>query len=133
MRSDSGRVLDLDSPETIPAVEDEVDLGAFGGAPEMEAAIAPRVGDPGTQMLRHETFEGRAVDLLAAVERPAGTQGTEDAGVEQVELGVSAGLAARSAGEDRHAKREQQVFQHLEVTRHRPALHLALARHLGRR
>ena len=63
------RVLDLDRPETVPAVHDEIDLDACPGPPVEELAVPAGVGDPGTKVLGDKTLEGGAVDLLGSIER----------------------------------------------------------------
>ena len=82
-------------------------------------------------MLRDQTLEGGARDLLGAVEGTCGTHRGEGARVEPVELGVGDEMPLRALGENRQAESEQQVLQDLEVGLDRLPAHPALPSHLG--
>src|SRR5262245_52628021 len=53
-RTNGGGALDLQSPETVPAVDDEVHFGARFGPPEAQGGILSRIVDPGAQVLGDE-------------------------------------------------------------------------------
>ena len=77
-------------------------------------------------MLCHEPFERGALNAFRAVERSLRTQRAEDARVEQEQFRMGDGVALRAPREYRHAERQQQVLEDLDVRGDRLALDLAL-------
>ena len=98
------------------------------------ASAAPALSEYASQprkVLRHESLQRRPPDILRPVERPGGTERTEDAGVREVELGMRRGAPARPAAKDRDPEGQQQVFEDLEVALDRLPTDRALPRHLA--
>jgi hypothetical protein len=89
------------------------------------------IGDPCTQVLRHEPLEGRPLDLLGTIDRSARPEGSIDAGVEEVELWMGRGLAPRPLREDLDPERKEEILQDLHVPGDGPLLELALPGHVG--
>jgi len=98
--------FDLDGPEHIRAINDEIHLAARLGAPEIELRAGCAVVDPGPQMLRDQALQGEAFDFLRPVQRPGGAQRAVNTGIEVEELVMGYKMPFRSAGEDRYAKRQ---------------------------
>src|SRR6185295_2181774 len=88
-------------------------------------------GDPRSKMLRDEAFERRSPNLGWTIERSARAQGTEHAGVEEIELRLLCRLPFRATREHRQAEREQQIFENFYVGNDRVPLGLGFASHVG--
>ena len=127
------RVLDLDCVKAVLAIDDEIDFLPRVRPPEAQGVASRAVVDYRPKMLEDESFQRGAVDLGGRIERPLGSDGTEDAGVEEIELVVSDEPTLRAPGERRQAGRHQQVDKDRHVgVHHRPA-HAAVAGDVRRR
>lgn len=128
-------VFHLQRPEHSRPVEDEVHFAAGPAAEEVETRSggprSPGAGEPAPQVLRHQSLQGRAPDLLRPVEGPGGTQRTEDAGVREVELGMRRSAPSGSSPKHRDPEREQQVFEELQIALDRFPTDRALPRHVA--
>ena len=108
--TDAGRVLHFDGGELVRPVQDEVHLEAGAGPPGEEAVAPAAIVGVGAQVLRDQTLERGAVDLLRAVERSLRAQGAKDAAVEVEELRMRRESAFGALPEYRQSKRQQQVL-----------------------
>ena len=69
-------------------------------------------------MLGNQTFQCQAIDFLGSIQRALRPQGTEHAGIEDVELVVGHGLPLRSFAEYRQPVGQQQVLKNLDISRY---------------
>lgn len=115
---DGLRALHLDSEERAFSIDDEVDFHTRLRSPEGQAAFLAAVGDPRPQVLRNQPLQACPADLLRAIQRPLGSNRSEDAGIRVVELGVLDEVPAGALREGSHTEPQQQVLEDLNVSLH---------------
>ena len=65
-------VLDFTSTESIRSVNNQINLYAGLGPPEIQLIRTAAVTYPGPQMLDNQTFQGRSVNFTGTVKRTGG-------------------------------------------------------------